>query len=127
METKIVMETYPVQMKTFTKTAVSLNSIEKLIEYFISKIDADPMASHIATFDHYAHTKDNNGEISPDILGAQNIIFCFGPKLIQPVAVGLRPRSIGIVDLGDKLQVNFMSPPAAPIREKMTTWVEEIL
>ena len=127
METKIIMDTYPVQMKTFTKMDMTLNSVEKLIQYFISKIDADPMAVHIATFDHYAHTKDHNGEISPDILDAKNIIFCFGPKLLKPVAVGLRPRSIGIVDLGDKLQVNFMSPPAAPIREKMTKWVEEIL
>lgn len=68
----------------------------------------------IGVFDHYAHTQGIGGEIDPDIKAAVDVIFCFGFALPNPQVLAVRPRSIGVADLGDRFVVSFLEAPMPP-------------
>nr|WP_197723392.1 hypothetical protein [Thiomicrorhabdus aquaedulcis] len=90
-------------------------------------IEAHPKAVNIAIFDHYSHTKSIDGEINPDIKDAQNIILCFGMQLPSADPVAVRPRSIGVTDLGDRFVVNFMEAPNPIANDTMEAWVKSLI
>jgi hypothetical protein len=83
---------------------------------------ANPKVQFIGVFDHYAHTKRIEGEINPDIKAAVDVIFCFGFALPNPQVLAVRPRSIGVADMGDKFVVSFMEAPMKPANEAMEGW-----
>ncbi len=78
--------------------------------------------SFIATFDHLAHTQAIEGSVAPDIRAAINVVFCFGHALPNPQVLAVRPRSIGIADMGDRFVVSFMDAPMKPANDAMQAW-----
>jgi len=127
MKQLILMEKYPLNARTITKTETDLKSTDEVIAFIKSKIDAHPVATYIATFDHYSHTNSlENGEINPDFKDAKNIIFCFGIQLPKAEMLGIRPRSIGVVETNERFVVSFMDAPNPQAQQFMIEWVEAI-
>jgi len=126
MKKVIFMDKYPVYTLELEKNEVSQTNILQIVEYFKNKIENHPVAKHIATFDHYEHTLELQGEINPDILGAKNVIFCFGKQLPSSKVLAVRPRSIGICELKDKYIIEFIEAPNEQLHEVMENWAKEL-
>jgi hypothetical protein len=47
-------------------------------------------------------------------------------KLPVPQAMAVRPRSIGVTDMGENFVVSFMEAPNPQAQEWITEWVEAI-
>jgi len=122
-----LMEKYLLNARTIAKTDTTLKNTDEVIAFIKAKIDAHPVATFIANFDHYTHTKSlENGEINPDFTDAKNIIFCFGVQLPKAEMLGIRPRSIGVVETEENFIVSFMDAPNAQAQKFMIEWVEAI-
>lgn len=122
-----LMEKYPVNVKTILKSDTNKKTTDEIIAYIKSKIDAHPVATYIAIFDHYSHTKSlENGEINPDFIDAKNIIFCFGVQLPKAEMLGIRPRSIGVVETEKSFVISFMDAPNPQAHQFMMEWVEAL-
>lgn len=115
-------EKYPITVVDIAKTETTFESVEAIAGYFKDCIARTPRVSYIATFDHHAHTTAIGGEISPDIKAAVNVLFCFGHALPNPQVLAVRPRSIGIADLGDHFVISFMDAPMKPANDAMQAW-----
>ena len=127
MKKEMVMEKYPVVTLEIGKDESLYDSTDAIIGYFKRRIEKDPFAAYIATFDHYAHTQALGGEIDPQIKDAKNIIFCFGPKLPDARMLALRPRSIGVAETATAFIVTFLEAPVQPMHEKMETWAKKLI
>jgi hypothetical protein len=122
-----LMEKYPVNVLEIAKDETTFKGIDEILTYLKLKIDAHPVASYIAIFDHYSHTKGlKEGNISSDVLDAKNIICCFGKDLSDPLMLAVRPRSVGIVEMSEKFVVSFMDAPNPQAHGAMVSWVESI-
>ncbi|MBN1393481.1 MAG: efflux RND transporter periplasmic adaptor subunit [Pirellulales bacterium] len=118
---------FPVCSKTYDKTQSRFRTLEELCRYFQEKIEKHPFACYIGTFDQYAHTKQlSGGVVDPGIIGARNIIFCFGKKLECPEVLAVRPRSIGICETKSQFIITFLETPPLTAIETMEGWVCEI-
>jgi hypothetical protein len=127
MKQLTLMDKYPLNARTIAKNETSLNHTDDVIAFIKAKIDAHPVATYIATFDHYSHTKSlENGEINSDFVDAKNIIFCFGVQLPKAEILGIRPRSIGVVETDESFIVSFMDAPNPQAHQFMIEWVEAI-
>lgn len=124
MKQTLLQEKYPVLITEIGKNETACRSVEDIAAYLKAKIAENPKVQFIGVFDHYAHTQSIGGEIAPDIQGALNVIFCFGFALPNPQVLAVRPRSIGVADLGDKFAVSFMEAPMKPANEAMEAWVK---
>ena len=120
------MDKYPVYSLELQKSNIKQTNIVEIIEYFKAKIQAHPIAKFIAVFDHYSHTKELNGEINPSIIDAQNLIFCFGPAILNTKILAVRPRSIGIAELEDKFVIEFIEAPKEQMQQTMEEWTKEL-
>lgn len=128
MKKTTLMEKYPIVELEIDKSEAKYKSVDDIIEHLKSKIDAHPVVAFIAVFDHYAHTSSlSDGVLNPDIKAAKNIIFCFGKELPKPQVMSVRPRSIGVADMGDSFLVSFMEAPNPVAQETMMGWTKEIL
>lgn len=128
MKQTLVMEKYPVSELDIAKNETTFQKVDEVIAYLKEKIEKHPVAAYIAIFDHYEHTKGlgENGQISPDILDAKNIICCFGKQLPKANIMAIRPRSIGVAEMSDKFVVSFMDAPNPQAHEAMCSWVKGI-
>ncbi|WP_456402296.1 DUF6858 family protein [Hydrogenimonas sp.] len=127
MEKRLFKEIYPVYESVLEKGACRFDTVDGIVAYLKERIDTHPVATYIAVFDHYAHTSAlAEGEIAEGIEGAKNIIFCFGKELGTPEVLAVRPRSIGICDLGDRFAISFMEAPNPQANEAMRSWVESL-
>lgn len=115
-------EKYPITVLDIDKRETSFRSVADIADYFKSCIANTPRVSYIASFDHLAHTRAIGGEVAPEFLAAVNVLFCFGHALPNPQVLAVRPRSIGIVDLGDKFVISFMDAPMKPANDAMQAW-----
>ena len=123
-----LMEKYPVSVLEVSRNETTFNNVDAILDYLKSKIYAHPVATYIATFDHYTHTSNlKEGTLSTDILDAKNIICCFGKQLPDPVLMAVRPRAIGVAELSDKFVVSFMDAPNPQAHETMVAWVKSIV
>ncbi len=123
-----VMEKYPVFTLEVNKNETSYKDVDAVMDYLKEKIDTHPVAVYIGEFDHYAHTKSlADGEVSEDIKDAKNIICCFGKKLPKPIVLAVRPRSIGVADMGDSFVVSFLEAPNPEANSAMEDWVKSIV
>jgi hypothetical protein len=129
MKQSIVMDKYPVSEMDIMKSETTYTTVDEVLVYLKDKIETHPVATYIATFDHYTHTKNlgDAGEISADILDAKNIICCFGKQLPKANIMAIRPRSIGVAEMSDKFVVSFMDAPNPQAHEAMTLWVKGIV
>ncbi|HZJ81167.1 MAG TPA: hypothetical protein VFC95_00555 [Guyparkeria sp.] len=124
MEKIQLQDQYPVFMTEINKTETSYQTVAEIVAYLKDRIAENERVQYIGEFDHFAHTKRIEGEIAPDIQAATNVIFCFGFALPNPQVMAVRPRSIGIVDLGDRFSVSFMEAPMKPANDAMLAWAE---
>ena len=127
MKQMIVMEKYPVTTMEISKAETSYQTVDAVIAYLKSQIDAHPVAVYIGIFDHYAHTNSLEvGSISEDIKAAKNLICCFGKALPKAEMMGVRPRSFGVADMGDSFIISFMDAPNPEAHTTMENWVKSI-
>ena len=115
-------EKYTITEVQVNKSETSLQSMAAVVAYFHEKIEANEKVAYIGTFDHLAHTQKIGGEIEAGILGAMNVVFCFGFALPNAHVMAVRPRSIGICEYADKYVVTFMDAPMKPANDAMQAW-----
>ena len=126
MKQMMLQDKYPVYVLEVSKDETTHGSVDEIINFLKEKIDAHPKVAYIATFDHYAHTRNIGGEIADDIHAAKNIVFCFGVKLPKPGVLAVRPRSIGVADAGGKFVITFMEAPMPMANDAMREWAGAI-
>lgn len=127
MKQTILMEKYPVFEMELDKSETTYTTAQEVIDALKGMIDAHPLVSYIGEFDHLSHTRSlPAGEVSPDIKDARLVVFCFGIKLPNPHVLAVRPRSIGVADMGDRFVINFMEPPMPTATEAMEGWVKSL-
>jgi len=122
-----IKDTYPVQALVLNKTEARFAHTEEIINYLEEKIASHPVATYIATFDHYTHTKQlPEHDMNEKIIDVKIVVFCFGKELPVPQIAAVRPRSIAIVEETDKFTVSFMDAPNPQAHEAMENWVKGI-
>ncbi len=127
MKQVTLMEKYPVFTLIVEKNETTFKNVDEIIEFLKKKIQEDPVATFIAVFDHYSHTKSlSNGEVAPFIKAAKDLIFCFGAQLKDPKVLGVRPRSFGISEIEEGFEISFLEAPNPMANEKMEKWAKEI-
>ncbi len=110
-------------MLEIDKSETTCGSVDDILAYFKSKIDAHPVVTYIGTFDHYAYTKSlKEGVVSGQIRDAKNILFCFGKELPSPCVLSIRPRSIGVAEMDDTFVITFLEAPNPMANEAMEGW-----
>ncbi len=115
---------YPVYVKKIDGGNYSVDSI---IDILKNNIKEHPFAEFITVFDHYALTSRIDGHVlSEDILGAKDLIFCFGKELPVPEMLSIRPRSIGIAKTRDGFTISFMQAPNEKATQSMMNWVKAL-
>lgn len=127
MKQSIFMEKYPIFTIEISKNESQYGTTDAVITYLKEQISADPVASFIGEFDHYAHTESINGEITPEIKGARIVVFCFGQKLPKPEMLAARPRSIGVCDMGGHFVITFLEAPMPAINQVIEGWIKKII
>ncbi|MGE5548423.1 MAG: DUF6858 family protein [Solirubrobacterales bacterium] len=120
------MEKYPVFVAEIGKDETTHGDVDAIVAYLKDCIAGHGKAVFISAFDHYEHTRSLGGEIGAGILAAKNVIFCFGFALPNATVMGVRPRSIGVCDMGDKFVVSFLEAPVKPANDSMEAWVKAI-
>ena len=113
---------YPIFSLEIGKDEIAYQSVEALVEYYKGKIAENPKVVFIGVFDHYAHTMAIGGTVAEGIVAAVDVIFCFGFALPSAQMLAVRPRSIGIADLGDRFVISFMEAPMAAANQAMEAW-----
>jgi len=128
MKKSVILEKYPISSFEIDKSETHYKHIDEIVQHFKDKIENDPVATYIATFDHYEHTKSlENHEIADNILSAINIVFCFGQKIPNPLILSVRPRSFAIVEDETHFTVSFMDAPMKPANDKMIAWTKDLV
>jgi hypothetical protein len=120
----LLQEKYPIFVAEIDKSETDHKTLDEVVDYLKARIAEKEKVQFIGVFDHFAHTKRIGGEIAADILGAVDVIFCFGIALPNPQVLAVRPRSIGVADMGDKFVVSFLEAPMKPANEAMEAWVK---
>ncbi len=126
MKQSLLMEKYPVFDMTLPKSETSCASVDEILAALKARIDAHPKVAYIATFDHFAHTKAIGGTVAEAITDAKNIVFCFGIALPNAHVLAVRPRSIGVADLGDAFHLAFLEPPMEMATKEMEAWCKAL-
>lgn len=127
MKQALLMEKYPVFYMELSKDETTFSSVDEIIAYLKEQIDNHPVASYIATFDHYSHTKSlPDGKIAPHIHDAKNIVFCFGIALPDTKVLAVRPRSIGVSETDNGFDINFMEAPMPVANDAMEAWAKSL-
>lgn len=124
MKHTLLQEKYPVYVAEIGKDETRCQNVDEVVAYLKDRIAENPRVKFIGVFDHYQHTKNLGGEIHPDIKAAVDVIFCFGFMLPNPQVLAVRPRAIGVADMGDKFVLSFMEAPMQPANEAMEAWVK---
>ena len=126
MKQSMLMEKYPTFDLEIAKSETSHTSVDEILAALKANIDAHPKVAYIGQFDHFSHTKSIDGDIGNGIIDAKNIIFCFGIKLPNPHVLAVRPRSIGVADMGDHFHISFMEPPMPLATNAMESWCKAL-
>lgn len=126
MKQYVMQEKYPVYHMELGKSETDMASVDDIIAYYKEKIDAHEMVAFIAVFDHLAHTRGIGGEVDPAIIGAKNIVFCFGIKLPKADVMAVRPRSIGVAEFADRFEISFLEAPMPMANDAMESWTRAL-
>ncbi|QOP45938.1 DUF6858 family protein [Sulfurimonas paralvinellae] len=127
MTQSLLMDKYSVYSVDIQKTETTFSNIDEIIAYLQSKIAAHPFATEIAIFDHYTHTKSIEEHVLDEkIKAAKNLVFCFGKMLPDAKMLAVRPRSIGVTDLGDIFEISFLEVPNEALQKVTEEWVKSI-
>ena len=127
MKSMTIKDTYPIQATELSKEESRFNSTDEIISYLKELVESHPVATYIATFDHYTHTKNlPEHSMDPEIIDIKLIIFCFGKELPIPQMASIRPRSIAVVEKTNSFTVSFMDAPNPQAHDTMISWVQGI-
>jgi hypothetical protein len=127
MKPSLLKDKYPIQTLEVAKEESRFADTDAIIAYLKACIESHEIASYIGEFDHLGHTRGlPGGEVAAEIQAAKHVLFCFGTKLPEPEVMAVRPRSIGVVDQGDRFIVSFLEAPMPPANEAMQRWVSAI-
>ncbi|WP_457745183.1 DUF6858 family protein [Sulfurimonas sp.] len=126
MTRSILLDTHPMYAFKILKSEIKISNIIEIIEYFQTKIKENPEAVFITVFDHYAHTKELDGEIKEGILDAKNLLFCFGHTIKNIEILAFRPKSIAICELENSFVFEFLETPRPEVNNWMQTWIKEL-
>ncbi len=127
MTQKQFKDKYPIYELVVNKSETECQTVDDVVAYFKEKIEAHPVAVNLGVFDHYAHTTAlAEGALNDQIQAAKNILFCFGKELPTPEVLAVRPRSIGVCDMGDRFVIVFMEAPNPQANDTMIAWTEAI-
>ncbi|EQB40498.1 hypothetical protein M947_01485 [Sulfurimonas hongkongensis] len=126
MTKTLLLDKYPIYSLSLNKSEIKEKSVDEIVKYFIQMIEQHPIATNIAVFDHFKHTKNLGGEIDKNILNAKNVVFCFGAAIPNSKILAVRPRSIGIVEFRDSFSIEFMEAPNPKLQEVMLEWVMKL-
>lgn len=124
MRQTLLQEKYPLFVAEIGKGETTCQDTADVASYLKALIAEQAKVQFIGVFDHYAHTSAIGGDINPDIKAAVDVIFCFGPALPNPQVLAVRPRSIGIADMGDRFVVSFLEAPLKAANDTMEAWVK---
>ena len=121
------LESFPVYTLDITKSETRYQTVDEIIAYLSTLIEAYPSGRLIGVFDHYAHVSEQDGsKIDPDIIAAKNVLFCLSHTIPNALVGALRPHSIAINELNDKFVINFLEAPSEVITKQMQDWVKDI-
>ncbi|NFV80491.1 DUF6858 family protein [Magnetospirillum aberrantis] len=121
-----LMEKYPVFVLEVAKTETSFTTVDEIVEYLRGCVDKEDKVAFIGVFDHYEHTRSIGGDIEARIQAAKNVVFCFGFALPNPMVMAVRPRSIGVCDVGDGFVISFLEAPMPPANKAMEEWAKGV-
>lgn len=124
MKQTLLQEKYPIYVAEIAKSETTCKTLDDVVASLKARIAENEKVQFLDVFDHYAHTTRIGGEINPDIRAAVDVIFCFGIALPNPQVLAVRPRSIGVADMGDHFVVCFMEAPMKPANDAMEAWVK---
>jgi len=127
MKRSILLDTHPMYAMTILKSEMALNTLPEIIDYFKEKVEENPEAVFITVFDHYAHTKELNGQIMEGLLNAQNFIFCFGHTIKNIDILAFRPKSIAIAETEESFTFEFLETPRPEVNAWMTSWIKGLV
>ncbi|MEJ2403206.1 MAG: hypothetical protein P8171_02780 [Candidatus Thiodiazotropha sp.] len=101
---------------------------EEIVAYFEQEISRHKAAHYIATFDHLKHTCElPEGQIAEGITAAYNLVFCFGFTLQDPEQLAMRPRSIGVCQMGEQIVISFIEAPMPVANALMEQWTQSLI
>jgi hypothetical protein len=124
----LLQEKYPVYTLEVAKAETSMPDVDAVIGYLRDCVERHEIARMIGEFDHLAHTNAlADGHVADDIQAAKHILFCFGTHLPNPQVMAVRPRSIGVVDQGDRFVISFLEAPMPLANNAMEAWVKAIV
>ena len=127
MDERVTYERLPVFTLEIGKGETDVPDLDALVEHFRARIAAHRYARFIGVFDHLAHTRGlADGEVAEGIVGARNVIFCFGLSIPRPDILALRPRSIGLAELADRFVVSFLETPMPVVNSAMESWTRAL-
>jgi hypothetical protein len=128
MKQTLLQEKYPVYTLEVPKAESRCADVDAIIGHLRDCVEGHKVARMIGEFDHFTHTRGlPQGEIAPGILAAKHIVFCFGTHLPNPQVMAVRPRSIGVADMGDRFVISFLEAPMPLANNAMETWVRAIV
>ncbi|MET0027439.1 MAG: DUF6858 family protein [Candidatus Thiodiazotropha sp.] len=103
-------------------------TVEEIVAYFEHEISHHKAAHYIATFNHMKHTCElPEGQIAEGITAAYNLVFCFGFTLQAPEQLAIRPRSIGVCQMGDQIVISFIEAPMPVANALMEQWTQSLI
>ena len=121
------MDKYPVYSMKIQKKDTKYKNIDEIVSYLKTLIESHKVATFIAVFDHYTHTKSlKEHEINKDIKDAKNLIFCFGKQISDARVLAVRPRSIGISEFSKYFSIDFMEAPNEQLHKTLESWIESL-
>lgn len=127
MHELLFKDEYPIFTMTLQKNETTYTTVQGILDALQAKIEAHPVATYVGLFNHYDHTSClESGEVSSEIIDAQNILFCFGKELLVPEILAVRPRSIGIAERSSDFVLSFLKAPNPAANEAMIKWVESL-
>ncbi len=128
MQEKLFKEKYPIHTITISKSDAKFEGVDAILDAIKSNIEAHLVATYIGLFDHFSHTKSlSDGEFAAEMIDAKNIMFCFGKELTNPMVLAVRPRSIGVADMGEYFVLSFLEAPNPTANVAMKRWCLSIL
>jgi len=128
MKQTLLQEKYPVYTLEVPKVETSYADAAAIIDYLRACVERHDIARYIGEFDHLAHTKGlPDGHVAEGIVDARHILFCFGTHLPNPQVMAVRPRSIGVVDQGDRFVISFLEAPMPLANQAMEGWVKALV
>ncbi len=119
-----LLDQYPVLTTTIGKG--KYKNIDEIFDFLKQKIESHPIAVYVGEFDNYEHTNSLGGKIEEGIIGAKNIMFCFGKAIPKKAILAVRPRVIGVVESEDEFFISYLKAPNEELGVFMEQWIKEL-